>query len=158
MERKIPRREENKSHIPPGKASRHTPRAFTLIELLVVLAILGLLASLVGPRLLKHFQGARGQTARLQIEELGLALDIYAMETGSYPSTQQGLQALLEKPTGVNFWNGPYLGKKKLPVDPWHNAYYYRYLSQQGRFELYSLGADNTPGGEDENRDLRYGD
>jgi len=127
---------------------------FTLIELLVVLLILGLLAGLVGPQVLRYVGGAKSDTAQLQIEELGAALDLYKLEVGRYPKSQEGLQALVEPPAGVDGWNGPYLKKKRVPVDPWGNEYHYRSPGEQGRYDLYSLGADNLDGGEDEDQDI----
>jgi len=127
---------------------------FTLIELLVVLLILGLLAGLVGPQVLRYVGGAKSDTAQLQIEELGGALDLYRLEVGRYPKTQEGLQALVEPPAGVDGWNGPYLKKKRVPVDPWGNEYHYRSPGEEAAYDLYSLGADNLDGGEDEDRDI----
>ena len=99
---------------------------FTLIELLVVLVILGLLAGLVGPRVIKHLGESKSKTAVLQIEELSSALDLYRLEVGSYPSSDQGLVALVEQPVGVDQWNGPYLRKKTIRLDPWGQPYSYR--------------------------------
>jgi general secretion pathway protein G len=127
---------------------------FTLIELLVVLVILGLLASLVGPRVMKHLGESKSKTALLQIEELSSALDIYRLEVGSYPSSDQGLMALIEKPTGTDQWNGPYLRKKTIRNDPWGNEYRYRAPGENGPFDLYSLGANNMEGGDGEDRDI----
>ena len=134
--------------------SRHTGKGFTLIELLVVLLILGLLAGLVGPRVLKYLGGAKTDTARLQIEEFGAGLDLYHLEVGRYPTTEEGLQALSEKPPGANNWNGPYLKKQVIPDDPWGNAYHYRSPGEHGEYDLYSLGRDNADGGEGEDQDV----
>ena len=90
-------------------------RGFTLIELLVVLMILGLLAGLVGPRVMKYLGGAKTDTAQLQIEEFGTGLDLYHLEVGRYPTTEQGLQALAEQPVDASNWHGPYLKKKDVP-------------------------------------------
>jgi general secretion pathway protein G len=127
---------------------------FTLIELLVVLVILGLLASLVGPRVMKHLGESKTQTAMLQIEELSSALDVYRLEVGSYPSNDQGLTALVENPGNVPQWNGPYLRKKTIRQDPWGNEYNYTYPGENGDFDLYSLGADNSEGGDGEDQDV----
>lgn len=129
-------------------------RGFTLIELLVVLVILGLLASLAGPRVINYLGGAKSDAAKLQIEEFGTALDLYKLETGRYPNSQEGLQALVQQPSGVTGWNGPYLKKKTLPKDPWNNEYRYSSPGQHGAYDILSLGADNREGGEGENRDL----
>ena len=135
------------------RATQRRQPGFTLIELLVVLVILGLLAGLVGPRVMKYLGGAKTDTARLQIEDMSAALDMYRLEVGSYPSSDQGLRALVQDP-GVRGWNGPYLKKDKVPQDPWGNEYHYRYPGQHGEFDLYSLGADGSPGGEKENADI----
>lgn len=127
---------------------------FTLIELLVVLAILGLLAGLVGPQVMKHLGRAKSDTARLQIEDLGAALDVFHLEIGRYPTTAEGLAALVTAPPDVASWNGPYLRKRKVPEDPWGHPYRYRAPGEHGDFDLYSLGADDAPGGEKNDRDL----
>ncbi len=129
-------------------------RGFTLLELLVVLVILGLLAGLVGPQVMKHVGASKTKTARLQIEELGTALDVYRLETGQYPSNDKGLEALVQKPASADKWNGPYLRKRVLPKDPWGQEYRYRSPGENGVYDLYSLGADNTEGGGGENTDV----
>jgi general secretion pathway protein G len=129
-------------------------RGFTLIELLVVLVILGLLAGLVGPRVIKHLGDSKTKTAILQIEELSGALDVYRLEVGRYPSSEQGLMALIEKPADGDQWNGPYLRKKTIRKDPWGYDYHYKSPGENGAFDLYSLGADNSIGGEGEDRDV----
>ena len=134
--------------------SRHKVRGFTLIELLVVLVILGLLAGLVGPRVLKYLGGAKTDTAALQIDELGAGLDLFHLEVGRYPTTDEGLVALSAEPTGVDNWNGPYLKKKDIPDDPWGNSYQYRAPGENGDYDLYSLGRDNADGGDGEDADV----
>jgi general secretion pathway protein G len=99
-------------------------RGFTLLELLVVLVILGMLAALAGPRVMKYIGSSRSDTAKLQIEELLSALDMYKLEVGRHPNTQEGLQALIEAPSGATNWNGPYLRKKTVPKDPWGADYH----------------------------------
>jgi general secretion pathway protein G len=133
---------------------RRPSPGLTLIELLVVLVILGLLAGLVGPQVLKYVGGAKSDTARLQIEELGGGLDLYHLETGRYPTTDEGLKALVEAPTGISNWNGPYLKKKQVPKDAWGNEFQYRSPGQHGPYDLFSLGSDNAEGGEGEARDV----
>lgn len=127
---------------------------FTLIELLVVLVILGLLAGLVGPQVLRHLGGAKSDTAQLQISELGAGLDLFHLEVGRYPNSSEGLQALVEAPPSVNNWHGPYLKKSTLPKDPWGNEYLYQFPGEHGPYDLYSYGADNAEGGEGDNRDI----
>ena len=129
-------------------------RGFTLIELLVVLVILGLIASVIGPRVVGYLGGAKTDTAKLQIEELGAALDLYKLEVGRYPTTEEGLQALVQAPAGPAGWRGPYLKKKLVPKDPWGNPYRYAAPGQHGVYDVYSYGADNRQGGEDENKDV----
>jgi general secretion pathway protein G len=127
---------------------------FTLIELLVVLMILGLLAGLVGPRVLQYLGGAKSDTAQLQIEEFGAGLDLFHLEVGRYPSTDEGLEALAKAPPGVQNWNGPYIKKRDVPSDPWGNPYVYKYPGDNGDYDLYSLGRDNADGGEGEDADV----
>ena len=127
-------------------------RGFTLIELLVVLAILTLLAGLVGPRVLNQLGGAKSKTAAVQIADLDKSLELFKLDVGRYPSTEEGLEALIKRPGSVIGWSGPYL-KGGVPTDPWGNAY--RYTNSGGRLEILSLGADGAPGGEGENADIR---
>ncbi|MAX51037.1 MAG: type II secretion system protein GspG [Methylophaga sp.] len=129
-------------------------RGFSLIELLVVLAILALLVGLVGPRVMKQLGGAKADTAVLQIADLQASLDIYYLDIGVYPTSTQGLTALIEKPADVSGWNGPYLKKKKVPLDPWGHAYHYVSPSKHGDYDLYSLGADNQQGGSGDDQDI----
>ena len=136
-----------------GKTKQRA-RGFTLIELLVVLVILGLLGSIVGPRVMKYLSKAKTDSARLQIQDFAATLDHYKLELGRYPTTDEGLKALVEQPSNAEGWNGPYLKKKELPKDPWGNEYSYRFPGQHGEFDLYSLGADNAEGGDGENKDV----
>src|SRR3989338_2875961 len=136
------------------KYSGKPQHGFTLIELLVVLVILGLLASLAGPKVMNYLGGAKSDSAKLQVEEFGASLDLFKLETGRYPSSQEGLQALVQAPSGLTCWNGPYLKKKTVPKDPWGNEYRYVSPGQHGSYDLSSLGADNREGGDGENKDL----
>jgi general secretion pathway protein G len=122
---------------------------FTLLELLVVLAILGLLIGLVAPRVLGILGTAKEKIAQQSIERLGTVLDIYKLDVGSYPTTEQGLEALLARPPDVAHWNGPYLKGSKLPEDPWGHPFLYRSPSERPGYEydLYSLGPTGRPGG-----------
>lgn len=131
-----------------------TPSGFTLLELLVVLVILGLLASLVGPQVLKQIGGSKSKAATLQIAEFSTALDLFHLDVGRYPSTGEGLAALVSAPDDARFWNGPYLKKSVIREDPWGNAYRYQSPGDHGAYDLYSLGADGREGGDGENADI----
>lgn len=133
-------------------------RGFTLVELLVVLAILGLLAGLVGPQVMNFLGSSKTKTAKLQIEQLAATLDMYRLEVGRYPTQSEGLQALVERPGNVQSWNGPYLRTGQVPKDPWGFEYNYRFPGEQGAFDIWSLGADNREGGDGENADIRSWD
>ena len=126
---------------------------FTLMELLVVLAILGLLMSLVGPRVLNQLGGAKTKTAGIQIKDLEQALEIYKLDTGRFPTTNDGLQALMKKPSSGSGWNGPYL-KSDVPLDPWKREYHYKYPGDHGEFDIFTYGQNGSPGGEGEDRDV----
>jgi len=126
---------------------------FTLIELLVVMLILGLLAALVGPKLFGKVGKARIKAAKAQISMIEDALDAFRLDVGRYPTTEEGLQALVEQPSGLEKWDGPYL-KKKVPKDPWDHDYIYKCPGEHGDYDLYSLGADGEEGGEGENADV----
>ncbi len=126
---------------------------FTLIELMVVLLILGLLAALVAPRVLNRLGQSKQKIAKTQIEMLSAALDQFKLDVGRYPTTEEGLKALIENP-GVDGWNGPYLRKKKIPKDPWGRPYIYKCPGEHGEYDLYSLGADGKEGGTGENADI----
>jgi general secretion pathway protein G len=129
------------------------PNGFTLIELLIVVVIIGLLAALVGPRLFGQEKKAKLRAAKGQIALFETALDTYRLDVGSYPTTAQGMQALREKPTDVDKWDGPYL-RKPIPMDPWGNPYVYESPSTHGDFAIISYGADGRPGGENDGRDI----
>jgi general secretion pathway protein G len=134
-------------------------RGFTLIELLVVIAVLGLLAGLVGPRIVGHVSEAKSTTARTQIDLLGVALDSYRLDNGSYPTTEQGLAALQKRPGRDPMppnWRGPYL-RKDVPLDPWGRPYIYQVVSSPtaSGYVLQTLGRDGKPGGDGEDNDIK---
>lgn len=132
-----------------------TSRGFTLLELLVVIVIIGLLAAYVGPRYFAQLGKSERGTAKAQIEGLGKALDAYRLDTGRYPSTEQGLNALVVRPQDEPKWTGPYL-QKAVPLDPWGKPYVYRSPGQSDDFDLSSLGKDGQPGGEGDAADVSY--
>jgi general secretion pathway protein G len=132
---------------------------FTLLELVVVIIVLGLLAAIVAPQIIGRVSDAKSTTARTQIELLSVALDAYRLDTGAYPTTDQGLAALRDRPTRAPVppnWRGPYL-RKDVPLDPWGRAYLYRAPGDRNRtaFDLESLGRDGKSGGEGEDADVR---
>ncbi|MGB5421118.1 MAG: type II secretion system major pseudopilin GspG [Desulfobacterales bacterium] len=133
-------------------------RGFSLIELMVVVIILGILAMYIGPKLMGRTEQAKEVQTRVQIEGLETALKLYKLDNGTYPTTEQGLQALVERPETQNVqqnWRkGGYLEKGKVPKDPWGNEFIYLSPGIQGDYDITSYGADGVPGGEDENKDI----
>jgi len=132
-------------------------RGFTLIELMVVIVILGILAGMIVPRIMDRPEEARRTKAGVDIGAVAQALKLYKLDTGKYPTTEQGLTALNEPPsTGVlaKNWKGPYLDKNTAPKDPWDNDYVYISPGLHGDFDLMSYGADGEPGGEGEGADI----
>jgi len=127
---------------------------FTLIELLVVLAILTMLAGLVGPRVLGMLGGAKSKTAAVQISDIEKGLDLFKLDVGRYPANDEGLNALATKPGSANGWAGPYL-KGGMPSDPWGHPYKYANPGANGGIDIISFGADGAPGGDGENADIR---
>lgn len=126
---------------------------FTLVELLIVMVIIGLLAALVGPKMFGKVGKSKQKAAKAQITLFETALDTYRLDVGKYPTTEQGLKVLREKPQEIDRWDGPYL-PKEIPLDPWGNAYEYRSPSEHGEYEIVSMGANGSTGGEDEDADI----
>jgi general secretion pathway protein G len=121
---------------------------YTLIEILVVLTIISLLLGLVGPRVLSYLGESRVKTTRLQIESFGSALDLFYLDTGRYPTSSEGLDALTQRPANVALWNGPYLKGGRVPSDPWGNPYQYRFSAERTPgYEIVSFGSDGREGG-----------
>ncbi|WP_340116987.1 type II secretion system major pseudopilin GspG [Pelagibius sp. 7325] len=135
-------------------AARAAERGFTLLELLVVLGILGLLAAIAAPRVIAYLGSARSDTARIQMNSIATALDLYRLENGRYPAEADGLKALVENAAGSAGWNGPYLKGQDGIVDPWGQPYQYKLPGLHGEYDLFTLGADNAPGGEGEDSDV----
>jgi general secretion pathway protein G len=136
-------------------STRHRSAGFTLIEMMVVMVIIGLLMALVGPRFIRQEEKAKLKAARAQVELLGTALDTFRLDVGRYPTAQEGLAALQQRPFGLDRWDGPYLKKGTVPKDPWDRPYYYRSPGEGGRpYDLLSYGADGAPGGDGDNRDI----
>ncbi|MCM2566583.1 type II secretion system major pseudopilin GspG [Janthinobacterium kumbetense] len=134
-------------------ATRHA-RGFTLLELLVVIVIIGLLAAYVGPKYFAQLGKSEVTVAKAQIEAFEKSLDTYRLDVGRYPSTEEGLAALLVAPPAAGTrWNGPYL-KKAVPLDPWGHAYQYRAPGSKGEYDIVSMGKDGQPGGSGENADI----
>ncbi len=128
-------------------------RGITLIELLVVMVIIAMFATLVGQRLFKSVERGRQTAAKSQIAELESTLDVFRLDVGRYPTSEEGLQALNTRPGNLEKWDGPYL-RKALPLDPWSHPYVYRFPGQHGDYDLLSLGADGQEGGEGEATDI----
>ena len=138
----------------PAALGRRLPSGgFTLLELLVVVVIIGLLAGLVAPRYFEQLGKSNTKIAKAQIDSLEKALDQYRLDVGTYPTSEQGLQALFARPANVEKWQGPYL-KKPVPPDPWGRPYFYKFPGEHSDFDLYSYGSDGQPGGTGESADI----
>jgi general secretion pathway protein G len=129
-------------------------RGMTLIEILVVLVLIGVVLSVVGGNFLGKGEKAKADAARIEISQISQTLDLYKLEIGRYPTTQEGMQALIAAPTGVTNWNGPYWKKQSVPKDPWGTEYKYVSPAQNAPYEIISLGADGKEGGEGVNKDI----
>ncbi len=130
----------------------------TLIEILVVLVLIGIVLGIVGGNFIGRGEKAKADAAKIEIGQIGQALDLYKLETGRYPSSSDGLQALVTAPGGASNWNGPYWKKSQIPKDPWGNDYRYTSPGQKGAYDILSLGADGKEGGEGANKDIASSD
>ena len=133
---------------------RMPQRGMTLIEILVVLVLIGIVLGIVGGNFIGRGEKAKADAAKIEIGQIGQALDLYKLEIGRYPSSSEGLQALVTAPAGVANWNGPYWKKAQIPKDPWGNEYRYTSPGQKGDYDIVSLGADGKEGGEGANKDI----
>jgi general secretion pathway protein G len=129
------------------RSARKGERGFTLVEILVVLAIIGLVMGLVAPRVLNYLTESKIKAARIQIESLGSALDLFFLDNGRYPTSAEGLPALVQRPGTIATWNGPYLKGGLVPLDPWGNPYVYRSPGEHGAYDIVSFGTDGQQGG-----------
>jgi general secretion pathway protein G len=137
---------------------RAAARGMTLIEILVVLVLIGVVLGVVGGNFIGKGEKAKADAAKIEMGQIGQTLDLYKLETGRYPSTQEGLQALIAAPPGVGNWNGPYWKKTTVPKDPWGNEYRYASPGQNNSpYEISSYGADGKEGGEGANKDITTG-
>ena len=127
--------------------SRQGEQGFTLVEMLVVIAIIGLIMGLIGPSVLNYLRESKVKAAKIQMQSFASALDLFNLDAGRYPSTSEGLDALVHRTPGVAAWNGPYLKGGNVPMDPWNHAYIYRAPGEHGAFDIISLGADGQEGG-----------
>ncbi len=134
--------------------ARHAARGMTLIEILVVLVLIGIVMGIVGSNFIGKGEKAKADAARIEISQIGQSLDLYKLEVGRYPTTQEGLQALISAPAGTANWNGPYWKKTSVPKDPWGNEYKYSAPGQTTAYDIVSLGADGKEGGEGVNKDI----
>ncbi|MBV8978374.1 MAG: type II secretion system major pseudopilin GspG [Alphaproteobacteria bacterium] len=133
---------------------RRGERGFTLLELLVVLAIMGMLAAIIAPQVIKYLGTSKVQTAKVQIANVMSALELFRLDVGRYPTQQEGLEALVVAPSTAPNWNGPYLKKDSALKDPWGTAYIYQNPGQHGEVDVYTLGQDKAPGGTGEAQDV----
>jgi general secretion pathway protein G len=140
-------RDKDLGRLPCRRARKQAQRGFTLVEMLVVITIIGLIMALVGPRVLNYLSDSRAKTAKIQIQAFASALDLFYLDAGRYPSSAEGLTALVRPPAGVAAWNGPYLKGGTVPNDPWGSPYAYRQPGERSVYEIRSFGSDRQEGG-----------
>ncbi|SDR62431.1 type II secretion system protein G (GspG) [Rhizobiales bacterium GAS191] len=129
-----------------NRAASGSEDGFTLVEMLVVITIIGLIMGLVGPRVLNYLSESKVKAARIQIESFASSLDLFYLDAGRYPSTSEGLTALVQRPAGTPSWSGPYLKSGSVPNDPWGHAYVYRFPGEHGSYDIVSYGAGGQEG------------
>ena len=127
--------------------ARQGERGFTLVEMLVVITIIGLIMGLIGPRVLNYLSESKVKAAKIQMQSFSSALDLFNLDAGRYPSTAEGLAALVRRTPGVEAWNGPYLKGGNVPNDPWNHPYIYRAPGEHGAYNIMSYGSDGQEGG-----------
>jgi general secretion pathway protein G len=135
------------AHKKRERRRRAGEEGFTLVEMLVVITIIGLIMGLIGPRVLNYLSESKVKGARIQLQSFSSALDLFYLDAGRYPSSSEGLGALMQRTPGVAAWNGPYLKGNSLPSDPWNHSYVYRSPGEHGPYEIISYGADGQEGG-----------
>lgn len=133
---------------------RKPTAGITLLEIMIVLAIMALIVGLAAPRVLENFGKAKSRTAEVQLANLNSALQLYYIDVGRYPSETEGLDGLLQAPTGVEAWDGPYIDNEKGKIDPWGRPYYYLFPGQNAVFDLFTYGRDGQVGGNSEDSDI----
>lgn len=136
------------------KRKKSSENGFTLLELLVVLSILGLLAAIVGPQVIKYLGSSRSETARIQVKNIAASLQLFRLDAQRFPSAQEGLEALVKQPASVPNWNGPYMPDAHAIVDPWGKPYRFAAPGKHGEVDVYTLGSDGVEGGTGEAKDV----
>jgi general secretion pathway protein G len=131
----------------PEKRREGREAGFTLVEMLVVITIIGLIMSLVGPRVLNYLSESKVKAAKIQIESLSAALDLFYLDNGRYPAANEGLTALVQRPSSASGWNGPYLKTNGVPADPWGRPYLYKVPGDHAPYEIASYGSSGPEGG-----------
>ena len=129
------------------RSTRRGQAGFTLVEMLVVITIIGLIMGLVGPRVLNYLSESKVKAARIQIESLSAALDLFYLDIGRYPAANEGLTALVQRPASANAWNGPYLKTSGVPADPWGHPYVYKVPGDKAAYDIFSYGSAGQEGG-----------
>ena len=143
-----------RGHAMKQHAMGRAVRGMTLIEILVVLVLIGIVLGIVGGNFIGKGEKAKADAAKIEIGQISQALDLFKLEVGHYPTTSEGLQALITAPAGATNWNGPYWKKSTLPKDPWGNEYKYNAPGQSGPYDIMSYGADGKEGGDGPNKDI----